>query len=244
MNMRTMIKQLLREIRIDNTSAGSQAETDAKIAIIDAMDQIKKEGFWFSKSHYGIDTVSEQYRYPLPHDFLHLVGDITYISTAADPVSRFILHPATNNLLESVKFLGTEPDQAINSGTPSHFSIDVSTNDLLLMPIPYADNDRLEFMYVWNQGIPTYEYDGSAWVFYEPDTTTTLPATYSNALLREGYKLVFYRAAYNLLTGPYGGTEPALIKSTEYIKKWAEEMQRLRGEGAKRQWVPGVRMHI
>lgn len=244
MDIQTMVKQLLREIRIDSTAAGSQAEIDAKIAIIDAMDQIKKEGLWYNRAWYNIETVSEQYEYPLPNDFLHLQGDVSYISSSQDPVSRHTLHPSTVNLMQEVKFLGTEPDQAINSGTPSHYAIDSSTNRLLLMPIPWVTGDRLEFQYVYNVGVPTYQYTGSAWVFYEPGTTTTLPATYTNPLLREGYRLVFFKAAYHLLTGPYGGTEPALIKATEYIKKWAEELQRIRGEAVKRQFVPAIRMHI
>lgn len=244
MNIQTMVKQLLREIRVDRAVAAGQAVVDAKIAICDAMDQTKDEGFWYNRSWYSIDTVTEQMRYALPSDFQSLHGDIQYLSTSDDPISRQVLFPATMNLVQQVKFLGTEPDQAINSGTPSHYTIDSSTNELLLIPIPWANNDRIEFQYNSSPGVPTYIYDGSSWIFYEPWSTTVLADTYTNSFFREAYKLIFYRAAYLLLTGPHGGTESALVKSTEYIKKWGEELLRLRGEAMKRQFVPTVRPHI
>lgn len=244
MNLRTMSKQLLREIRIDSTAAGSQPEIDTYIAIIDAMNEMKKEGLWYNKAIFTVNTVNDQYRYALPSDYLSMCSDPVYISTASNPVSRFVLAPASNNLLSRVQYLGTDPDQAINSGTPNSYSIDASTNELLLMPIPYASDDQVEFQYVSNYGIPKYEYTGSAWAFYYPESTVTLLSTFTNAGFVEAYQMIFCLAAYNLLTGPYGGTEAALVKSTEYIKRWAKMLQNLRGESTKRAFVPAVRMHI
>lgn len=243
-DLQTMVKQLLREVRID--TAGTQSTVDAKIAIIDAMDSQKNESLWFNKSWTKITLVSGQYRYSLPSDFLSLSGDVTFIGTSNDPASRRRLFTGTLNESTENSYVGTDPSESILTGTPSKFSIDGSSNEILLTPVPSIDGDEIEFQYMVNHGVPNYSYSGSAWVFTEPNSSTTLADTYTNAWLAtdKGYKLVFYRAAYNLLTGPYGGTEPSLIKATEYVKRWAEELGRLKGENAKRSASLSIRRHI
>lgn len=243
-DLQTMVKQLLREVRID--TAGTQATVDAKIAIIDAMDSQKHESLWFNKSWTKISTENGKYRYSLPSDFLALSGDVTFISATNDPASRRRLAAATLNQVIESSYVGTDPSESILTGTPSQYAIDSSSNEILFIPVPCIDQDEVEFQYLVNFGIPTYSYSGSAWVFSEPGTSTTLADTYTNAWLStdKGYKLVFYRAAYNLLTGPYGGTEPMLIKATEYIKRWAEELGRLKGENAHRSSTLAIRRHL
>ena len=242
--MQTMVKQLLREVRID--AASPQSTVDAKIAIIDAMDSQKDESLWFTKSWYKLTLSSGRYRYSLPRDYLSILGDVTFIANSNDPASRKILYPGTLNEVQEGSFIGTEPSETYLTGTPSKWAVDSATNELLVVPVPNVDGDQVEFQYLVNHGVPTYIYTGSTWTFYEPNTTTTLSDTFTNAWLAldKGYKLVFYRAAYNLLTGPFGGTEATMIKATEYIKRWAEEIGRLKGENTKRAISPTIRRHI
>lgn len=243
-DLQTMVKQLLREVRID--TAGTQSTVDAKIAIIDAIDSQKQESLWFNKNWTKITLSTGQFRYSLPSDFLSLSGDVTFIGTSNEPAARRRLEPSTLNELIESSFVGADPSESILTGAPSKYGIDGSSNEILLIPVPAIEGDQIEFQYMVNHGVPTYSYNGSAWVFYEPNSTTTLADTFTNAWLAtdKGYKLVFYRAAYNLLTGPYGGTEPMLVKATEYIKRWAEELGRLKGENAKRSATYTIRRHI
>ncbi len=245
-DIQTMVKQLLREVRIDSAATGSQADTDAKIAIIDAMDSQKAESLWFNKSWVRLSLSNGEYRYPLPADFLSFSGDVTLIQASSDPTSRRKLEPGTLNEVMQATYIGTEPSESILTGTPSKYALDGGASEILFVPVPSSDGDLVEFQYLINAGIPSYRYTDSTWAFYEPGSTTALPQTFTNVWLQndKGYKLVFYRAAYNLLTGPYGGLETSMLKATEYIKRWAEEIGRLRGENVKRSVSPTIRRHI
>ena len=246
MNIRTMVKQLLREARIDSFTVGGQADTDAKIAIIDAMGSNNDEALWFNKQWIKMNLENGTYRYLLPSDFLQLTGDVTLITASSDPTSRRKLFPGTLSEVLEATYIGTEPSESILTGTPSKFAIDGGSGEILFVPVPSLSGDQVEFQYLVHTGIPTYSYSGSVWSFLEPDGLTALAETFTNVWLTQekGYKLTFYRAAYNLLSGPYGGTEASLVKGTEYIKKWAEEIGKLKGENTKRSTTATIRRHI
>lgn len=245
-DIRTMIEQVVRETRIDNAESGSQAESDVKIAIIDAMDFHKKDVFWFNKSWASMQLSIGQYRYQLPLDFLSVTGDVTLVAASNDPASRRRLFPATLNEVIESSYVGTDPSESILTGTPAKWAVDGSTNELILIPVPSVDGDRIEFQYSVNFGIPSYAYSGSAWAFYEPNTIDALSATFTSPWLAQdkGYKLIFFKTAYTLLSGVYGGTEQSALRANEYVKKWYEELGRLKGESTKRSSAPAIRRHI
>ena len=245
-DIRTMIKQILREIRIDSTTSGSQAETDVKIAIIDAMDFHKKDTFWFNKQWASVGLNTGQYRYSLPSDFLSIIGDVTLVAASNDPASKRRLFPATLNEANEASYVGTDPSESILTGTPSKYALDGSSNEILLIPVPSVDGDRIDFQYSLNFGIPTYSFNGTTWDFYEPNSVATLSTTFLSPWLAQdkGYKLIYYRSVYSLLSGVYGGTQASTAKANEYVKKWFEESGRLKGENTKRSVAPSIRRHI
>jgi len=239
-----MVKQLMTELHFDNNTTGTQAETDAKVAIIDSINFTKRQKAWFNERRHTIYSSDGVFGYPLPNDFMGLVGNVYYTASDNDPLTRVVLRYRSPEWCEEHKSRGEEWDTSVNSGNPDFYSIDAGANEMLLVPIPYQDGDKIEFKYVVDDGVPTYKVVSTTWTFYLPNSSETLPATFTNVWFTSAYRMIFARAAYYLLTGAYGGTEAAMVKGTEYIKQWAEELNKLRAETKSKASPRGVRRHI
>ena len=129
----------------------------------------------------------------------------------------------------------------MNTGTPRYYSIDESANEMLLVPVPATSAEQVSFHYLRDCEIPDYKYASSTWSFYVKGTNTALPATYTNDWLKNALELIVNRACYLMLGGTYGGDEGSQVRANMYMQKWADELNRLRGENARRASVAGVR---
>lgn len=125
----------------------------------------------------------------------------------------------TADWVEEYKYTGTDPmhvgdwEAGIESGPPH--SVAVFNGELLVVPIPSTTGDYVGGRYVKDIGTPTYKHDGSAWVFYQPDGTTPLTDTYTNAWFTDGRDALRTRAMYYLQTNIYRDIENAQVALAE-----------------------------
>lgn len=243
-DIRTAVKRLIRELKIDSTGTGNSAETDAKIAIIDSMNFHKKSHFWFNQVKYKIATSQEVFRYALPVDYVSIIGRPLYNSSSNESATRRLLEYRPIDWCEENKWRGTETEMTINTGSPEVYSVDEATNELVLIPVPYVDGETVEFTYLSDCEIPYYIHDGSSWLFYRKGTTEAISDTFSNAWLENALEMIIYKAAQNMLVGPYGLTEERAMQSAQFAQRWAEQMQNFKGENTKRSSVTRIARHI
>jgi len=228
----TMKEHLLRDLHIDTLPSGSEAGDDVDKAIIESIRYNRKFLFTFNQAKAKLRTVANSRTLSLPVDFLGLITE-PYIQTSEDAYNKRKLVSRTLDWIEENEWRGTEWETAITTGEPRFYAMDPSNKTINLVPIPQDDGELITFTYHKDPGTPTYKYTGSAWAFYTPFTDSeTLAATYTNEWFKEGYHLVYNRAAYLLWTRVFGGTEEASIRAAEHLKQWAEEVNSLRAEGA------------
>lgn len=242
-DLRTAVKRLVRKLRLDSTTSGNVAEQDAKIAIIEAMNFNKHTAFWFNRSKFKIGTKSESFRYKLPSDYVSIIGKPLFNSSSNESATRRHLDYRPLDWCEEQKWRGTETEMTINTGSPEVYSIDESTNEMLLIPVPYVDGESVELDYLSDCEIPEYKHDGSSYVFYYKGTTDTLSDSFTNAWLENAFELIVSYAGYKLLSFEYGG-EGDVEAANRYQSQWAMELMKLRGENSKRASVRSIARHI
>lgn len=243
-DLNTMKVRLLRDVHIDSTTSGSLAESDVKIAIIDAIRHNRRFHFWFNEGNGHILTENEKWKYDLPVDFIGMLSDPFFID--GDAASDF-----RNQLLrESWEWMNqhynraAEWETSVNLGSPRRYYIDLTEKQIWLLPVPNETGNQIIFRYLKDCGTPDYKCVSSTWNFYKPNSEDTLPDTFTNAWFKEGYNLTFFRAAFELWSGPYGGSQEASGQAQSYLIKWTEELNRLRGETQVRSAQHSVRRHI
>lgn len=234
MDLQTMKKQLLREIHIDTTTSGSVADTDVTLAIIESINYNRRYHLGWNEGQCVITTDASVKHYTLPSDFLGLAGEVLYSSSTSDSSTgkrRLASRPLS--WVEANMNVTVDGADYINEGLPWAYAIDPKDKRIVLSPTPSSAGETLEFPYIKDCGTPEFKYTGSAWAFYKPGTIDTLTATYTNEYFSQGYWLIFNRASYILHTGVNGGTEEATVRAQSAIQRWAEELNRLRGEAVR-----------
>lgn len=243
-DLQTMVKQLLREVHIDTTASGSQAETDAKISIIESIRYNRRFHFWFTEKEGTILTEANQWQYPVPLDLLQMLSDPFYIDGTASSDFRNQLRQETWEWMNEHYNRVAEWQSTVNTGSPRRYHMDLVSRKIWLLPIPNETGNSVIFRYHKDCGTPSYKYTGSAWAFYKPNSEDALPDAFSNEWFTEGYHLIYARASYLMWSRPYGGTQEATIMSQQSLQQWAEELNRLRGETTGRSAQPAIRRHI
>lgn len=243
-DLQTMKTQLLRNVHIDSTTTGSKADSDVTIAIIDAIRHNRRFHFWFTEKNGHILTEANKWKYDLPTDFIGLLSDPFFIDGDMDSDFRNQLTRETWEWMNQHYNRAAEWETSINLGSPRRYYLDLTEKEIWLLPVPQDSGNQILFRYNKDCGTPSYKYTGSAWAFYKPDSEDTLPSTFTNEWFDEGYNLTYLRAAYNLWTAPYGGTQEAMQNVQMFLQQWAEELNRLRGETQVRGSQYAIRRHI
>lgn len=239
----TMKQDLYRILRADENVTGTSVVSDVTKAIIESIRYNKNQRFWTNERTHKLVTTSGQFRYPLPADYLGLAGDVFY-SPSDDETYRAPLRQRTVDWCEEMKVRGDSWDTAINSGNPDFFAVDESTHEILLCPVPYQDGDQVDFKYITDMGVPSFRYVSNAWTFYQPSSTVALADTFTNGWFTEYYELVLNRAAYTLLSTIYGGTEESTVKAQKHLELWAEQLNKLRTDSARRASAMSIRRYL
>lgn len=213
----TLRKVLMTELRM------SGIEDDVDRAIIDSLRFNRRYRFWFNIGTAEHDTVADQYSYALPTDYLSIVGDVYY--TASGGSVRTPMMELTVDELEASR--GVYEGGTSIASTPRAYACDGTS--LLVSPAPSVDDETIDYRYHKDLGVPTYAYDGSAWVFREPDGDP-LQDDYTNDFLVHASELVRTRAAYYLHTDNFPRPERAQAS----LQRWLEALAQLRAESTRR----------
>lgn len=239
-NWVTAVEKVLRKLNLDATTTGSGATTDVKIALIDAMNYHNSDPWWFNKIDYKLATANSQFRYPLPGDFVSLTGAVLFNSESEPTSSRRKLRYRPVDWAEEQKWRGTTDTNSINTGPPAFYSIDETTNEMLLIPVPNLTGETVEFRYLSDGQIPEYVYNGTTWLFYYPHTQKALIDTFQNKFLEYGSDMIIYRACMTLMAGEYDGGEETQAKLSDMRAMWDDEQRKLIAEGTRRASVSEI----
>lgn len=242
-DLRTAVKRLVRKLRLDSVTSGNIAEEDAKVAIIDAMRFNRHTDFWFNRSKFTQFSQSGVNRYSLPVGYVSLIGRPVYKTSSAPGADVRVLEYRPSEWFAENHWTGTSNELTLNMGTPEFYSVDESTNELLILPIPAQSGEIIALDYLTDCEIPDYKHTPTGLEFYYKGTTVPLDDSFSNAWLEEAFDLIVSLAGHRLLTGEYGG-QSDVESAQAYQSQWAAELMRLRGEYNKRASITRVRPHI
>lgn len=241
----TLQHNILRDLHLDTTTSGTQAVNDIKRAAIDAMTHMENEAFWFLREEHRIDLVTDIYEYQLPDEYLSIEGDVFYCPDNTDVTARYPITVTGINNVKANLSTGLEWETTVIHGAPSLVAVDAKSKTLFVAPTPASDDTCLIFDISVDGGVPWYKHDGTAWAFYYKDSTTSvIPSTFTNFWLKEAYNAVRYRTCFQLLIGPYGGSDEATQKSQMYNNLFEHEINRLRGKQNKLMSVKSLKKHL
>lgn len=243
-NLTTITQNVLRDLHLDTTSSGTQATNDVKRAIIDSMVFLETEAPWFNRFENFILLQQDVYEYPLPVDYRSIEGYIFYIPDVSEMTIKWPIKTVPLDLIRERLSTGLEWESTIDQGSPRMAAVDSKSMRLLVAPVPDTTTSGLIFDISKSGNIPIYEYTGSAWAFYYPETTVALDAAFTNFWIKEAYHVIYNKACEALLNGVYGGTNAALSKSREYNRKALLELNKLRAKQTKFSSINTIQKHI
>lgn len=194
MSFGTLRQRIVQEVH----RASSQDQSAVDIAIITAMQWFKPYHFFFNEATHTFTLTSGQEEYPeetattegWPSD---LVAPITlYVKSGG---TRWLkLHQIS---IDRQRWL--QPTDFV-VGVPTHWSW--HDEKIYLTPKPTTTSDEIRMDYVKDVGIPTYEWDGTAWAFKTP-AGSILPDTYTNRWIEDAELLIRQRAKLDLYFNYY-----------------------------------------
>lgn len=230
-NRRTLKKQI--QVELDKPNDGDSIDR----AICEALRHLRGEQFWFNQDRLSLTTVAEQWEYDLPDDFVRLHSDL-YFQRSGSETTRRALTFRTSPWSEEYKHAGSDPfhigdwEAGIQYGPPHSFSI--YGNKVMLNPIPDTSGDLVVGPYIKDLGTPLYDYDGSAWDFYDPDGVTPLAVDYTNDWFTHGQDVLRTKAVYYLQQNIYRdleGTQLALGQHLEAVTRLRKRSNALTAGG-------------
>lgn len=207
------------------------------LAIADAFRRVRNEQFWFNTSSFTFATVDDVGDYPLPSDFLSLIGNAYYTPNGTDDTGRYPLVQVTLEELEEYKYKQDWDGEEI-VGNARRCALDYSGRRLYLAPTPSDDGDKVFFRYLKDLGTPTYTVSATASAppSLSPTVTMlgpdgqTLPSDFTNDWFKHGFAMLAHLTVHILWKDYHGGSEEATIKANESLSSYLEELSRLRGE--------------
>lgn len=240
-NLETAIAKLIRILGLDSVTADSTVERDARIALIDSMEDNKRYSFWFNQARDEIITQAERYNYPLPNDFMGLIGTPIFNSTSNAAGSRRRLEYMPPNFIEENKWRGPDTEMTLNTGDPEMYSIDLMKNEMLLLPVPSIGGEKISIHYTRDCNIPYYTYDAAnGWQFFRKGTTVAIDDDFENDWLIHASELIINRAGFKLLNGAYGGTNEAAKKAQDCMQAWMDLLNTKKSENTKKASPKGI----
>lgn len=205
--------------------------------IADALRHVRNEQLHFNTGSFTFATTNGTAEYPLPNDFLSILGEVYYTPDEASESGRYKLQPVGLDELEEYRYRQDWGADEI-SGESRRVAIDLSGRKILFAPTPDTDGDKVFFRYLKDLGTPVYTASttASAPPSLSPTITLlgpdgqTLNSDYTTPWFTHAFELVANRAVHILWSKYHGGTPEAAQKAQEAQVAYLEELSRLRGE--------------
>lgn len=250
-DIRTMFNAIIREMHQDVSSPGASIEADILRAITESLRFNRSIQTAFNTRRYQFSLNASQFIYPLPSDYLGLVGEVFYTPDSTSSY-RYPLVNAGMDLVEELKYYmeGDYDEGRLVTGNPLRYAVEPNEKNMYLSPMPSTTTGLVHLRYLQDLGTPEFLYSGSAWVFYKPGMsgvsteTITKASTWTTKWLTEGYDAIRSRALFYLFTREYGGTEETDLKASRYLGQWNDAIKNLRTENTKRQANWNIRKWI
>lgn len=194
MSFGTMRQRVIQEVH----RASSQDQSAVDIAIITAMQWFKPYHFFFNESTHSITLTADQEQYPV-----ETATTEGWPSDLVAPLNLYVKSGGTRWLrlqqidIDRQRWL--QPTDAV-AGVPSYWAW--HAEKIYLTPVPTASSDELRMDYIKDVGIPTYEWDGTAWLFKNP-SGAALASTYTNPWIEDAEHLIRQRAKLDLYFNYY-----------------------------------------
>ena len=241
MDITTTIQSILTEMHL---ASSTETLNKALVATIESLRYNRSFETFFNKKKFFLSLVADQPTYPLPIDFLGLIGSVWY-SSSSSLTDKCELQDGGVELVEERRYLN-ETTGAWETGTPSVYGIDDPGKELLLGPVPSTDGAVIHFRYLADLGCPSYSISGGTYTFKKPfsEDTMTTTSTYTNRWLVDGYDAIRSRAIYYLWSRDFGGTPESDMKASKSLIQWQDAMSDLKAQSAKRLSKSEVRRHI
>lgn len=237
-NWGTLTQELLQD---GQKPDGTNETPRIQRAIVDSIALHSRERMFFMEKRGSLTLLQGQDSYGLgvganllPPDLLSISGKTIDIDIGGDVNQRWAV--------------AWKPAEAIDSlrrrqafvGFPDYFGF--YGNNIELWPKPNATGDVLRFRYLAAPGVPIKRFEGSAWVFYKPFTTSfvvgnvmtlaypdpTVPETNSWFDTTVGYNVIRHHALYKLWSGPWRGSadqaqaqQVLYVEALTSLKEWS-----------------------
>jgi hypothetical protein len=216
-NWGTVREQIIDEARKPNSV---QAELDrAMRAMVESIKFNSTSHFYFNESRNEVSLLSGIYNYPLPTDFVELIGRPSFLTAGASGPGKPLDYSSTD---EIEAWVGGVEGAGDSSG-PKLYSL--YDSELLLFPVPTNTGDKIKFRYVKDVGVPSGSFNVT-WSFKQPNGSAMTDA-YTNEWFTDGKDLTIHRALYYLWTRVYQGEDRAAANAQAALGNWLEEKNRL-----------------
>lgn len=231
MNIGTMVAAILSEV---HTATSTATQNDAMVCIIEALRYNRTHETSFNKKKFYLSLEADTPDYPLPIDYLGVIGKVKYHTTSALTDERELLDGGID-LVERFQYID-EFDNSWDTGEVFAYAIDDEGKRIIFGPAPSTDGGVVSFRYLADLGTPSYTISGSTYTFLKPFSSDALTVTdtYTNKWLTEGQDATRCRAIYYWWSRAYGGTQEADIKAQKSLIQWQDAINALRAESAKK----------
>lgn len=233
-DVRTLFQTLLRNIHADGATANTKTSDSILRAISESLRYNRTAKTYFNIKSTIIPIVSGVVEYPLPDDFLGLMGEVKWVSDLNSAVNismedagyDFVLNIRERDYM--VDPTSTEATFVPNQEDHWYFAIDTEGKKLYTG----KSSGYLKIRYVADLGTIDFKHDGSGWIFYEPRTSTALTSssTYTNKWFTEGFDALRCRAEYYLWSREFGNTEAAMARAQICLGQWQDARDALTKE--------------
>lgn len=164
MNWGTLVQKIL----LSSGQPANQAD-HVKNALIEAMDELRHEHFWFNEVAFNFTLTAGTSQYGVatsgfPTGLLKILGEYLFLDLAGSADSRYPIERRDHEYIEAMRAAG--PFQA----QPELWSF--FNQEIHLYPTPSSSTDVLRGRAVVDQWVPISRYESGAWKFYKPSTTS------------------------------------------------------------------------
>src|SRR5262249_7601549 len=130
-------------------------------AMVESIKFNSTSHYYFNESRTEVPLLSGVYNYPLPADYIELIGRPFYLSFGSTGLGKPLDYCSTDELESYVG--GAETSTDISG--PKLYS--VYRAELLLFPLPPKTGDKVKFRYVKDVGVPLSSFS-TTWAFKQP----------------------------------------------------------------------------
>jgi len=184
----TMVQRIINEV----SRTATADEDSVKMAIISSIRHFRDHRFWFNEGTHTFTLTADQQTYSFetastegpPEDWIRPITAYVYVSS-----TRYLMMDQVD--IEQLRW--ATPTSSV-TGTPSIWSW--YGQQMHFAPIPDSA-DSVRFDYVKDIGTPSYNWDGTGWLFSAPAGDTLLDS-WTSSWFQEAEELIRARAKWDL----------------------------------------------